>query len=105
MTGREHFKSILAGRSDHCGFWHGNPHEDSLPMYCRHFNVQDDFGLSRVLGDTLVWVTPEASSYWKHPSGKPLFDVTGGRVKKSLNEGGTFAECEDTAENRAVPVA
>lgn len=98
MTGREHFQSILSGRSERCGFWHGNPHADSLPSYCRYFHVGDDFGLSRVLGDTLVWALPEFWDCWKHPEGKPIFDVTGGRVKKSLNEGGVFAECADVAE-------
>lgn len=98
MTGREQFKSILAGQSSKSGFWHGNPHGDSLPGYCSYFDVKDDFGLSQVLGDTLVWALPEFCNHWMHPENKPIFDIAGGRVKKSLNEGGVFAECEDVAE-------
>jgi uroporphyrinogen decarboxylase len=98
MTGREQFQAILKGQSTHCGFWHGNPHDDSMPQYCKYFGVEDDYGLSKTLGDTLVWVLPEVWNCWKHPESKPMFDIMGGRVKKSLNEGGVFAECEDVAE-------
>lgn len=98
MTGRERFHSILNGTSDHCGFWHGNPHPDSLPQYCEHFGVSGDVGLSKVLGDTLAWVCAEGYDCWQHPDGRPMFDIMGGKVKKSLNEGGVFANCEDIAE-------
>ena len=103
MTGREQFQSILKGTSTHSGFWHGNPHSDSMPQYCSYFGVEDDYGLSKVLGDTLVWVMPEACGCWKHPEGKPMFDIMGGREKKSLNEGGVFAHCEDVAEVERFP--
>lgn len=103
MTGRERFGDILCGRSDRSGFWHGHPHADSLPALCRHLGVRDDLGISRALGDTLAWVMPEEWGCWKHPEGKPMFDVTGGRVKKSLGEGGVFAECCDVAEAERFP--
>lgn len=98
MTQRAHFRSILQGRSAGSGFWHGNPHPDSLPGYCRHFGVQDDFGLSKVLGDTLIWVLPEFWDCWKHPQGKPMIDADAGQVRHSLNQGGVFVQCEDVAE-------
>lgn len=98
MTGREQFQSILKGQSAHSGFWHGNPHGDSMPQYCRYFGVQDDYGLSKALGDTFVWVMPEACGCWKHPEGAPMFDCLGGRERKSLNEAGVFAGCEDVSE-------
>lgn len=98
MTGREHFQAILGGRSPRSGFWHGNPHGDSMPQYTRHFGVEDDYGLSKALGDTFTWVVPEAWGCWHHPEGLPMFDVLGGRERKSLNEGGVFAACEDVSE-------
>lgn len=103
MTGREQFQAILRCQSAHSGFWHGNPHPDSLPQYCQYFGVEDDYGLSRALGDTLVWVMPEAWHCWRHPQGLPMFDIMGGRVKHSLNEGGVFAICEDAAEVERFP--
>ncbi len=98
MTSREHFHSILQGRSASSGFWHGNPHPDSLPVYCSHFGVQDDFGLSKALGDTLVWAMPEFWDCWKHPQGKPMIDTDAGQTRRSLNQGGVFAQCEDVAQ-------
>lgn len=98
MTDRQLLKSILAHKSDNNGFWHGNPHPDSMPAYQNYFKVNNDYELSRCLGDTFTWVMPEACQCWQHPDNKPMFDIMGGKIKHSLNEGGVFASCEDIAE-------
>lgn len=97
---RKHFHDILERRSSQNGFWHGNPHDDSMPAYKEYFQVKDDYELSGKLDDTAVWIMPEHHACWQHPEGLPMFDITGGKEKHSLNEGGVFAECEDLAEVR-----
>lgn len=98
MQQRQLLQKILEKKSDRNGFWHGNPHPDSLPAYKAYFGVKDDYGLSRCLNDTFVWVMPEASHCWHHPEDKPMFDYMGGRVKHTLNEGGVFTDCESVDE-------
>lgn len=101
MTNRERFADILGKRSDHSGFWHGNPNPASVDYIYGSFGVQSDFELGRKLGSTCRWVMPEEHQLWKHPDGRPMFDVLGGQARHSLNQDGVFAECEDIAEVEA----
>ncbi|MBE3071113.1 MAG: hypothetical protein IMZ66_12830, partial [Planctomycetes bacterium] len=40
MTRRERIRTIISGRAaDRCGFWLGNPHADTWPLYLRHFGA------------------------------------------------------------------
>lgn len=98
MNKKKLFHDILARSSNQNGFWHGHPHADSLPAYQKYFRVSDDYELSLKLNDTAIWVMPEHTGCWQHPEGRPMFDVTGGKARLSLNQGGIFAECEDLAE-------
>ena len=58
MSNRQRFADILARRSDHCGFWHGNPNPASVDKIFSHFGVEDDFQLGLKLGSTCRWVMP-----------------------------------------------
>ncbi|MDW7657941.1 MAG: hypothetical protein SCM11_12295, partial [Bacillota bacterium] len=84
MNNRQHLQNILARKSDRSGFWHGHPHPDSMPAYRKYFAAEDDYALSRCLGDTFVWIMPEDRLCWQHPENIPMFDVMGGKVKHSL---------------------
>lgn len=75
----------------------GNPTEEAKRIYFRYFNVNNDLSLSEKLENDLMWVPADWSS-WKHPLAKPMFDVDGGKVRKSLDGAGVFAECEDVKE-------
>ena len=101
MTGREHLKSILNHTSDHCGFWHGCPNPASTENLFRAFDVKDDFELGVKLGSTCRWIQPESFGLYRHPEGKPMFDVLGGQERRTLSQDGVFAECEDVAEVEA----
>ena len=101
MSNRERFADILARRSSHCGFWHGNPNPASVENIFSHFGVEDDFQLGLKLGSTCRWVMPDACGMWAHPEGKPMFDVRGGKELVSLGQAGAFADCEDVAEVEA----
>ena len=98
MNGQQRLTEILAHRSDHCGFWHGNPNHACAEELFRAFGVKDDFGMGLRMGDTCRWVMPEANGMWNHPEGKPMMDALGGKPRTSLGQPGVFAECEDVAE-------
>lgn len=101
MTNRTRFQNIMNHASDHCGFWHGDPNPASVEYLYGSFGVSSDFELGKKLGSTCRWVMPEGYGMWKHPEGKPMFDVLGGRPRQSLNQDGVFADCEDIAEVEA----
>ncbi len=101
MTNRERFSGIMNRTGDHCGFWHGNPNPASAEYIFNSFGVKNDFDLGVKLGDTCRWIMPCEHGMWKHPEGKPMFDVLGGQVRHSLGQPGVFADCEDVREVEA----
>ena len=101
MTNRERFARILNHSSDHCGFWHGCPNPASVDYLYTAFDVKSDFELGKKLSSTCRWCMPDAFGMWRHPEGKPMFDVTGGKPRVSLGQPGVFAECESVAEVEA----
>lgn len=101
MTNRERFTRILNHESDHCGFWHGCPNPKSVDYLYGAFGVKSDFELGKKLGSTCRWCMPEALDMWKHPEGKPMFDVLGGKPRATLSQPGVFAECDSVAEVEA----
>ena len=84
MNGRERLREILAHKSDHCGFWHGNPNPASRDYIFSGLGVKDDFEMGIKLGDSCRWVMPEGCGMWQHPEGKPMFDVLGGKKRITL---------------------
>ena len=100
MTGKERFHAIVAGKSDHCGFWHGDPNPASIKRLYTYFNVQNDFELGLKLGSHCRWVMPEKCHIWTR-AGVPMFDVLGGKKRTSLSEEGIFAETDEVAEVEA----
>lgn len=98
MTNRDKLKAILAGKSDHCGFWHGNPNPASRDYLFGELGVKDDFEMGLKLGDTCRWVLPREHGLWNSPDGRPMFDVLNGQPRHSLGQPGVFAECEDVSE-------
>ena len=94
MTSRERIRRIIAGEpADRCGFWLGNPHDDTLPIYHRYFGTSSLEQLQLRVGDDFRWITPLfINSSYRHPEGKKYFDLW--RHKKSLGEAGPLSECE-----------
>ncbi len=124
MTSRERVKTIFAGGvPDRCGFWLGNPHSETWPLYFRHFGTGDAQGRPRddagevvsyakmdwnaaerlrcMLGDDVRWLSPQWTSY-KHPQGKPIWEHQHD-ARKGLASGGVFADCEDPREVEDFP--
>lgn len=118
MDSRERIQHIFAREpADRCGFWLGNPHADTWPIYFRHFGIRGagsgtrvardgvshpqrdstaEESLRRLLGDDLRWICPQWVSY-KHPQGRPLWNNRHD-ASSGLASGGVFADCEDPAE-------
>ncbi len=101
MAGKEHLQAILEHRAPRSAFWHGDPNPASTDNLFRVFDVKDDFELGGKLGSCCRWVQPERYGLYRHPEGKPMFDVLGGKKRISHNQDGVFAECEDVAEVEA----
>lgn len=96
MTSRTLIKDLIAHKPvPRCGFWLGNPHPDTLPIYYAYFGVQSLQALQQKLGDDLAWIHPGQNSY-NHPEGKPIFDKQ--RRSNALAAAGAFADCEDVQE-------
>lgn len=98
MNSRQRIRNIIARRPvDRCGFWLGNPHADTLPIYYRYFGVGTLEELHRVLGSDFRWISPQLiDSSYRHPEGHGLFDMW--RHKASLGDPGPLATCETLAE-------
>jgi uroporphyrinogen decarboxylase len=105
MTSRDRIHTIISGSpADRCGFWLGNPHPDSLPIYHKYFGTSTLDELQLKVGDDFRWITPLfIESSYQHPEGKGIFDLW--RYKKSLGEAGPLSECEslDEVESYAWP--
>ena len=102
MTGKEHFCSILRKESTYPGFWHGNPHLESIKKLYSYFHVENDFQLGLKLGSVCRWVSPEHCDFWKRTD-YPMFDPLNRAKYKdknvtSLGMAGVFAECENLDE-------
>ena len=99
MNSKEIINAILSGkRSDRVGFWSGEPHPDTEPVYFEHFKVANTEELTKVFENDLCHIMAEIA--WPH-STKPMFDFYGGEQLKSLNQPGVFSECETIAEIEA----
>jgi len=101
MNGRERIRTIISGRpADRCGFWLGNPHADTWPIYHAHFGTATQEELRLRLGDDLRWICPQFfGSAYRHPEGRGMFDA--GLSKKRHGQAGPLADCQDLAEAEA----
>ncbi|MBI5705951.1 MAG: hypothetical protein HZC36_03055 [Armatimonadetes bacterium] len=78
-----------------CGYWTGNPHPDTVPIYLKQLGLKDTEALYSHFGDDARWIP--ADSGYRHPEGKPPFDFYGGGERVTLNHPGIFADCEDVS--------
>ncbi|HNT67326.1 MAG TPA: uroporphyrinogen decarboxylase family protein [bacterium] len=93
MNSRERIRALIAREpADRCGFWLGNPHPDTFPLYFRHFHTDNEESLRRLLGDDYRWIRPEQfPSFYRHPRGEMPFHEF--MQKKSHGQAGPLANC------------
>ena len=88
MNSRQRLRTIIAGEAaDRCGFWLGNPHADTWPLYHDYFGTSSQEELRLALGDDYRWIPP---STYLHPAGKGLFAIPG---KTAHGTPGPLARC------------
>jgi len=93
MTPRQRLRNIISGEpADRTGFWLGNPHADTWPIYHAFFHTQSEEDLRLKLGDDFRWLP-----VWDyhHPKNTPLFHIP---HKTSHGSAGPFANCKDPHE-------
>jgi uroporphyrinogen decarboxylase len=98
MNNRQRIRTIISGRpADRCGFWMGNPHNETWPIYHRYFGTSTEAELRKKLGDDFNWICPQffPDSY-QHPQGQGMFDA--GLKKKYHGQAGPFADCSEVRE-------
>jgi uroporphyrinogen decarboxylase len=98
MTGRTLIRDIIARRPvPRSGFWMGNPHPDTLPIYFSHFGVSTLEGLHLRLQSDFRWISPQfIDSTYRHPQGKGIFDLW--KYKKTLGDPGPLERCTTVKE-------
>ena len=98
MNSRELIRALIGGVAvPRCGFWLGNPHEETLPIYHRYFGTRTLEELHQKLGSDIRWLTPQyLATTYRHPEGKGLFDVW--KQKLSLGDAGPLVNCETVEE-------
>ncbi|MFI5384721.1 MAG: uroporphyrinogen decarboxylase family protein [Fimbriimonadales bacterium] len=98
MTSRQKVLAILTRQNrEQCGYWTGNPHPDTLPLYLAQLGLPDAEAVYTHFGDDARWI-PADSAY---KNGTPPFDFYGGKERETLNMPGVFAECESVADVEA----
>jgi uroporphyrinogen decarboxylase len=91
MDSRERIKAIIAGENTgRCGLWLGHPHPDTVKIYTGLLGVDSFEDIRLQLGDDMRWLP--ADECYKHPQGKPTWDLQ--RKSKSLSAEGWFSDCE-----------
>ena len=104
-------------------FWVGYPTDDAKKIYFQYFGIKSeeesaeakrnrefcatlatksgkaDVEFSKKISSDMVLLSPEIDlSCWKHPLGKPMWDVYSGKKRESLAQPGVFAETTDINE-------
>ncbi len=95
MNSRERIRTIIAGEAaDRCGFWLGNPHDDTWPIYLDYFGAADQEALRRRLNDDYRWFDPASfPGAYRHPDGREMFPSLLGR--QQTGDVGALADCEN----------
>jgi uroporphyrinogen decarboxylase len=92
MNSRERVRTIISGdMPDRCGFWLGNPHADTWPIYHAYFGTQTQEEIRILLGDDYRWIM--AGNYVNPRKAAP-FAVE----KTSHGTPGPLAHCTDVRD-------
>jgi uroporphyrinogen decarboxylase len=100
---RETIRAIIARQDvSRCGFWLGNPDQNTWPLLHRYFGTQSEEELRRKLGDDVRWICPQfyADAY-RDPEGRALFDS--GLDREKHGSVGPLAGCASAEEIESFP--
>jgi uroporphyrinogen decarboxylase len=76
MTSRERVKAIISHQpADRTGFWLGNPHPDTWPIFHRYFKTKNEEELRLKIKYDIRWICPQFTpGFYRDPNGSSLFD-------------------------------
>jgi uroporphyrinogen decarboxylase len=98
MNSRERLRTIISGQAaDRCGFWLGNPHPDTWPLYHTYFGTTTEEEVRLKLGDDFRWIP---AGVYRHPEGRGMFEIPG---KTAHGTPGPFADAEDVQALEGYP--
>lgn len=102
MNHRHRIKTIISGQTaDRCGFWLGNPHNDSWPRLHRYFGTSTEEQLRLQLNDDMRWICPQFyEDSYLDPGGIELFDSGLDRKKHARPP---LADCTEVAQVNDFP--
>jgi uroporphyrinogen decarboxylase len=91
MTSRELVKKIAEHRNSGANaFWTGHPSQGALKNYLPALNLRSAEELFTHLKDDCRWLS--CDSGYRHPQGRPMFDVLRGEKRTSLSQPGCFTD-------------
>lgn len=98
MTPRERIRALIAREpADRTGFWLGNPHPETWPLYRDHFGCASDEAVRVKLQDDFRWISPQFfPDAYRHPDGHKMFDDTTWERADSLRH--PLADVEEVNE-------
>jgi uroporphyrinogen decarboxylase len=92
MTSRDRLETIIAGGiPDRCGFWLGDPHPDTWPIYFEYFGTTSEEEIRLKLNDDFRWIM---GGDYVSPIGNPMFFVD----KIAHGTGGPFVNTQNIKE-------
>lgn len=103
MTQRQRIRTIISHQpADRCGFWLGQPLEETWKIYLPYFGAATQEEVRCRLGDHIRWMTPDCGSLYSRGA-QPLWDLFANRPKKSHGDPGIFADCDSVQEVADYP--
>ena len=102
---RKTIRAIIARQEvSRCGFWLGNPDQNTWPLLHRYFGTQSEEELRKKLGDDVRWICPQfyADAY-QDPQGRALFDS--GLDSQEARQRGTIGRLHQCGRDREFSLA
>jgi len=103
MNHKTEIKNIFERKSSRTGFWLGDPHEKTWPIFLEESGSENPEEFEKWIDDPCRWMRPDKCYF--HPDGMPMFDPYLGMDEKirNLSEAGCLSECETVGEIEAYP--
>ena len=102
MTSREKINKIFAlkGTGD-IGFWTGNPHEETVPIYEKALGVTGKEGIYTALKDDCRWLRADLG--YRPKGGIGMFDPSPGVQRHGLSSSGCFVDITELSQTNSYP--
>jgi uroporphyrinogen decarboxylase len=102
MTSRDIVRAIVGRReTPRCGFWLGNPHPDTWPLFHAYFVTKNEEDLRLKLGDDFRWLSPSLfESTFRNVSRPGFLGIA--KTRKSHGQAGPLAEAERPEDVAAI---